>query len=370
MNQCTAYTTHFLRCSLRARLGETHCRTHREILDRMLNGMPLNPHQCTIITHGTQCQSARVEGTVLCRRHAERVALAERQQVVSEHARRYRGTPWREAAITISTDAGIDRDMVMDVAQLVYEIEVGRHHQQAFVFINYWRWIRDGRQGNPPVDIVVVPAVVALDRAPAGPAPLPLVGGGLRDFAVDGQNVHRGEVSRQTNEAVEKLLAEPDTVKDVERVLAKVWHELPAGRIPNFSRYLETALDMNRWYYTKTCRAADDYLYRKLLHGVVSLIQRQPEEMRMELYTRLYEEARDSVGMCCEGHIARLCNVFVGFDDAFKPPVSVGEMLQMKMSAISQKDVSVETKQAEAVRVFDEYGVAAEERVAWLEALA
>jgi hypothetical protein len=72
--------------------------------------------------------------------------------------------------------------------------------------------------------------------------------------------------------------------------------------------------------------------------------------------------------MCCEGHISRLCNVLVGFDDAFQPPVSFGELLQSKMSAIAGLDVTEEEKRRQATAFFDEHGTPAEERVAWLEA--
>lgn len=354
--------------------GGEHCATHGRIVANALGGVALNPHQCTIIHDGRQCLSARVEGTTLCRVHVQRVEDARVRDEAMVHVRRYLNMVprmgWRDVARAVHRDAAVGA-LARDVGLLYYEAMNPRAPLRPFA--QYWRWVLEGEHGVAPGDeqqhqpqvqfaIMGIP-VVAVGAAPAAGA-----GAGLRGFVQDGQNVHRQEVSRQTNEAVAKLLAEPDTVKDIERVLAKAWHDLPAGRIPNFSRYLETAMDMNRWYYTATCRGVDDYLYRKLLHGVVSLIARQPIEARIELYARVYEEARDSVGMCCEGHIARLCNVFVGFDDAFKPPVSLGEMLQMKMSAISQRDMSVEDKRAEAVRVFEEYGVPAEERVAWLDA--
>jgi hypothetical protein len=367
--QCIAYTHQFTRCSRRAQDGGEHCRSHRRIYDEALGGAPPNPHRCTMIMGGHRfCQNARVDGGTLCQIHVETVAAVRERLEVGEHVRRYlhvvplRG--WREVAREVFRDPLVPAHRARDVAHAYYQATANPHPLLDFVV--YWNWVMGGEVGPAPDPIVPAAAPVwAPPVAPVAPAP---PARGLRAFVEDGQNVHRGEVSRQTNESVKKLLAEPDTAKDVERVLAKAWHDLPAGRIPNFSRYLETAMDMNSWYYKATCREVDDYLYRKVLHGVVSLIQRQPQELRMELYARVYEEARDSVGMCCEGHIARLCNVFVGFDDAFKPPVSLGEVLQMKMSAISQQEISVEAKQAEAVRVFDEYGVPAEERVAWLEA--
>jgi hypothetical protein len=60
--------------------------------------------------------------------------------------------------------------------------------------------------------------------------------------------------------------------------------------------------------------------------------------------------------------------VMVGFDDAFKPPVSTGEMLQNKMAAIAAKEVDTEIKQSEARDVFAELGIPVAEQAAWLEA--
>ena len=76
----------------------------------------------------------------------------------------------------------------------------------------------------------------------------------------------------------------------------------------------------------------------------------------------------ESLGKCCEGHISRLCNVLVGFDDSFKPVVSAGELLQQKLAAIAERDIQVEYKVGEAWILFEELGIPIEERNAWIEA--
>jgi hypothetical protein len=90
--------------------------------------------------------------------------------------------------------------------------------------------------------------------------------------------------------------------------------------------------------------------------------------MSVELNKRLWEECKEATGMCCEGHISRLCNVLVGFDDAFQPPVALGELIQQKMGAIAGLDVDEEEKRRQANAWFDEVAVPTAERVAWLEA--
>jgi hypothetical protein len=76
----------------------------------------------------------------------------------------------------------------------------------------------------------------------------------------------------------------------------------------------------------------------------------------------------ESVGMCCEGHISRLVNVMVGFDDAFKPPISVNEMIQNKMSALSASGAPDAVQQAKTF--MDGLAIPLEQQAPWLEALA
>jgi hypothetical protein len=96
----------------------------------------------------------------------------------------------------------------------------------------------------------------------------------------------------------------------------------------------------------------------------------EDEEVRGELVKRLWEECVESLDMCCEGHISRLANVFVGFDSAFKSPASPNEMLQAQIAEIAQMKLRLETKLAKANAVMDELKVPVEERAPWLEALA
>ena len=72
--------------------------------------------------------------------------------------------------------------------------------------------------------------------------------------------------------------------------------------------------------------------------------------------------------MCCEGHISRLCNVLVGFDETFAPPVPFGEILQNKMAAIAALEVETEEKIRQATAFFNEFAVPEPDRAAWLEA--
>jgi hypothetical protein len=92
------------------------------------------------------------------------------------------------------------------------------------------------------------------------------------------------------------------------------------------------------------------------------------DETKAEIYKRIFEECNESVGMCCDGHISRLCNVLVGFDDAFKPPVPLGELIQNEMAKIAMSEADTDEKIRLATAFFIEYKVPEEDRVAWLDA--
>lgn len=182
--------------------------------------------------------------------------------------------------------------------------------------------------------------------------------GDLHRIALDAQSVHTRDVSNQTNEGMKKILEANDNMAESDKdVLSGVYAVLNAEK---------TCKDVKRWFDTVSCRENGDRLYRKCLRGVWALINESAHFD--ELCKRFVEECKESVGMCCEGHISRLCNVLVGFDDAFVAPVPVGEILQQKIAVIAAKDVSVEHKVGEAWRVFEELKIPMAERMPWLEA--
>ena len=178
----------------------------------------------------------------------------------------------------------------------------------------------------------------------------------LQQFAEDAQNVHRKVVTDNTNDQTEKLLAvtvpaEQDTLKEVRKLFGK-------------SRKVMT--DVEHWYAITMCRKEADCLYKRTLDGLWALIK--ASDHKEELCERLKEELTESVGMCCEGHLSRLCNVLVGFDDAFTTVVSKGELLQQKMAAIAALEVTTRTKMMRAKKVLRELEIPVAEHAAWLDA--
>jgi hypothetical protein len=240
---------------------------------------------------------------------------------------------------------------------------------------DYWEWLEDGQQGIEPhaqelprVDIppqAFHPQPQAVRRAaPAVPR--------LQALARDTQNVHTREVAEQTNDATEKLLDFYEKNCTTKKFRAPDW--FAAKWLPEkygaWNLVANVVDDMQRWYSIKTCRTNNDHLYRKCLDALYGMIKQvKDEETRKELFKRAFEECSEAVGMCCEGHLSRLCNVMVGFDDNFKPPVPIGELLQNAIAKIAQSEADANDKVAEANKVFNELNVPEPERVVWLEAL-
>lgn len=189
----------------------------------------------------------------------------------------------------------------------------------------------------------------------------------LHALALDNQNVHTTAVSSQTNETLALLLSTPVPASDVIPLVEIMWGWCDKPYTPSDRNAWRAVLrDMRKWYEQPSCRETNDWLYKRALDGLWTRIKASPA--KDELYKRLCEEACESVKMCCEGHITRLCNVLVGFDDEVKPPVPVGEILQQKMAVIAEKDIPVEHKVGEAWAVFEELKIPMEQREAWIDA--
>ena len=203
---------------------------------------------------------------------------------------------------------------------------------------------------------------------------VPQAQGELGQFAHDRQNVHTSVVTEITNRGLEHLLSFPTTKSEtyvmryIESTMLSV--ELLESNVDEYNWFIDKVLpDMQSWYKKTTCRAPGDKLYKRVVQGVFAKIQTYPKDTQKELWKRFEEEASDSVGMCCDGHITRMVNVFAGIDESCAPEVSVGEQLQTRIAAIAAGDDTTEDKIRRATEVMNELHVPEIERTAWIEAL-
>ena len=286
---------------------------------------PRMPQCACIKTNGQQCSKTATRGDEYCRYH--------RRIINNRNERREADT------LMINLLNLVWVHGVRDEEPLIATID---HAFQNGLFSEEWRLllIQDIRE--------------ELDLMRVMEQPLPNQTE-LQRLANDTQNVHTGPVNRQTK-ANEDLLLKIPVPKQPNTIL-EITSRIKIPRVVK---------DVKKWYNAGTCRIVDDFLYRRLLDGL--WIHIQNSEHKEELMKRLQEEMIESLGKCCEGHISRLCNVLVGFDDSFKPVVSTGELLQQKLAAISDQDIEVEYKVGEAWAIFEELGIPIEERTAWIEA--
>jgi hypothetical protein len=189
-------------------------------------------------------------------------------------------------------------------------------------------------------------------------------------LATDSQNVHTREITQQMKDSINILLAVqvPQTINgSTMREIRTSWME--AG----YSEYeIETVYrDIVNWWNKDMIYNAGDKLYRRMLRGLWWTIKQYKEDVRKELEKRLWQELRDGAipySVCTQGHVARLSNVMIGFDEAFVPPVPVGEVLQQKMAAIYGMDVGYEEQMRLATDVLVELKIPREQYAEWLSA--
>jgi hypothetical protein len=199
----------------------------------------------------------------------------------------------------------------------------------------------------------------------------PMFGANQREaqLASDPQNVHTHEITQQMKDAVNLLVAvqipktQTNTISEIQA--AFVQQKRPIYEIN------KVMTDVQVWWKRPTIYNREDSLYKKCLRGLWWSIKQYQGEVREELEKRLWDELRDGAiphSVCTQGHMARLSNVMVGFDEAFVPPVPVGEILQQKMAAIYGMEVGYEEQLRLATDVLVELKIPREQYAEWLSA--
>uniref|UniRef100_A0A6C0AK04 Uncharacterized protein n=1 Tax=viral metagenome TaxID=1070528 RepID=A0A6C0AK04_9ZZZZ len=325
--------------------------------------IPDDEHRCTYIKFnglGARCstrkspQSDRNE----CLAHYRLRTHRERQAARHETFRAVWTAHW-EAIVHQLTAAA-------EGAQEFQRMNVAHMYARAVV----WRMVDHGEEEAVAI-VAIVPQMLALiarinegiqRRGAADTRPE------LQRISADTQNTHDRNVRKQTDENVKLLLeisppAGQKTIPEIREVWTRIY------RVPGRGVDDRVYADMQKWYDTAQCYAPNDWMYRKVLDALwyrITLVE--DKKIRHELHKRLQQECAEAFAMCCEGHIGRLSNVLVGFDDSFKPQVPVGLILQNKMAIISQIE-SVEERLKQAKELMAELKVPDDQAVAWIEAV-
>lgn len=288
-----------------------------------------------VMTNGTKCKCPREKGAKLCKRHRNAEVKAARRRQLREI--------WLDALDFLWMGIHLPEDFHPYVTGRLEEVQgTPAEHQQMDAAVvdelDFYYTI------HPPVG-----------HGPLAPRTE------LEALTRDSQNVHTSAVNKQTIDGEVTLLATSVAVgQDTLAEIQEAWRTRPPATRKSVLK------DASRWYETKTCRTDGDRLYQRLLDGLWTRIKLSPH--KDDLVQRLWEEAVESLKMCCEGHISRICNVLVGYDETFKAPVSAGEMLQQRIAAIAGEDISLPHKVVKAWEVMEELQIPREQRMEWIEA--
>lgn len=382
MPRCIGITTHGERCGRNAWVGE-RCATHERIYQQQLaEAGPEIPHLCNKFmkragnNRWARCERVMVEGGNACWLHENgerriQIRNAERrlrnaQEIMNvahdAHARwalleptidvigindtlvtlamleinRELGMPVRIALITRLADHfRLRNETVTEMYRAIFVILIGR---------------LNGDQGGEPVVMIA-----------AAPRPQDLA-----VLAQDRQNVHTAPVTHQTNRGMDILLNETPVPKGQFTMREILVEWLTTRKDVKYDDILKTERDMWHWYNTKSCRVVNDNLYHKLLQHLWSIVK--VHSCKTEMSKRLYEECHEAIGLCCDGHITRLINVMVGFDDRFVPEISVKEQLQNRLAALSLQEITDEEKRTQAKSILVELQIPEIEHHIWLSA--
>jgi hypothetical protein len=191
---------------------------------------------------------------------------------------------------------------------------------------------------------------------------------GLQKLADDEQNVHTRFVIKQTNTSID--IINKSSIPKKQRTIDEIvtaWVQIL--ELP-WSEINDIYLDMEIWGKKEKIYTDKDYLYRNTLRGLWALIKTYEGETYKELLKRLYEECKESLQMCGQGHITRLANVLVGFHESFLSPQSNRMLFQDKIASLAaDTSMSLDVKIKETVLAMDEYQIPEGERSAWIDAL-
>jgi hypothetical protein len=187
--------------------------------------------------------------------------------------------------------------------------------------------------------------------------------GELGRFANDNQNVHLTATVQMVKTVVDRVLKIP---------VPTDWSHTGGNRTPG---EILTCVRMSGetavWFVKKYVANEDIYeygpkIYAKVVDAVWQYICQSPD--KNDLCTILGTELSDSVGMCAQGNLTRICNVLAGYLEGVNTETQ-GEQLQRRMANLMQLETP-EERIREGKKILEELAVPLDQHDAWIEALS
>ncbi len=186
----------------------------------------------------------------------------------------------------------------------------------------------------------------------------------LGNIATDRQSVHAVSVTKNTNDGI--FILRKQTVPVGQKTLAEI--EVEWMKIYHLTTVKKVIDDMRDWGSRKQVMDKNSNTYKSVLRGLWAKIKTFDGELKVELTKRLWEECNEALGMCADGHVGRLVNVLIGFDEQFKNSVSPKEYFQNNIALIAASTVPMAFKLEQAKRLMDDIEMPENERQIWLDA--
>lgn len=203
----------------------------------------------------------------------------------------------------------------------------------------------------------------AARRVPA-PAPAP-IRRELRDFAADGQNVHRTETVRQVRDIIAKIrtVPVPEEYRWKRGFVSPTVGEIMAAC--NLTAHAGAQL-FNKYVHSESIYNIEEGIYGKVLDHVWQFIKTHPD--KADLCKIMKQELEDNIGMCAQGNLSRICNVLAGYMDGIGSQESLAEKLGRLFPPLMDIDDDDERRRR-GEQILTENAVPREQWDNWLMAL-
>lgn len=210
--------------------------------------------------------------------------------------------------------------------------------------------------------IQVARGILNIPMPPPAPRLRALPQGELARFVQDNQNVHTEVSVRQTKDVIACVLRIPVPAEYKSpslKTMGEIVLECPMTKKAAFQ------------FTSKYCADEDIYeygagIYARVTDCVWQYIKNSPD--KADLCKIFAQEMEDSIGMCAQGNLTRLCNVLSGYLEGVNME-STGEQLQRRMALLMEVD-RPEDRLAQGRALLEELHIPNAEWRAWLDALA
>jgi hypothetical protein len=189
----------------------------------------------------------------------------------------------------------------------------------------------------------------------------------LKDIASSEQSVHTTVVLKATNDGIGILSYM--LIPDGQKTIREIYQSWTKASCSDRIKIEDVIKDMKFWGSKPTVMHKTKNVYKDVLRGLWAKIKSYKGDLYDELIKRLWEECSESIGLCADGHVGRLVNVLMGFDENFKNNVSPMVYFQNNIALIADADIPMKFKIQQARKLMDEIEMPEAQRTDWLSAL-